>query len=138
VKTRWVCGHLEYFKDELEQQGIDPSGRECPLIRELYIGDSDESAAADVSDYLREEYAMYSVYGEEVTYWRTMFGELLEKAFLIGSPDTVAAKLADFAAAGFNHFIFRISWKGMPFEQSLGTIERLAKEVMPRFEEARV
>ena len=131
VKIRWVKGHLEYFKDELEQQGIDPAGRELPLIRELYIGDNDAAAANEVSDYLRDEYASYSVYGEEVEYWRTMFGELLEKAFLIGSPETVAAKLADLHEAGFNHFIFRVAWKGMPFEQSLQTIKRLAAEVMP-------
>lgn len=138
VKTRWVKGHLGFFKDELERQGIDPGGREYPLIRELYIGDSDAAAAAEVSDYLRDEYAEYSVYGDEVEYWRTMFGELLEKAFLIGSPDTVADKLADFAQAGFNHFIFRVGWKGMPYEQSLETIQRLAAEVMPRLQEAHV
>jgi alkanesulfonate monooxygenase SsuD/methylene tetrahydromethanopterin reductase-like flavin-dependent oxidoreductase (luciferase family) len=138
VKTRWVCGHLEFFKDELERQGLDPAGRDYPLIRELYIGDTDASAAAEVSDYLREEYAMYSEYGAEVEYWRTMFGELLEKAFLIGSADTVADKLADFASAGFNHFIFRISWKGLPFEQSLRTLQRLGTEVMPRLGAASV
>ena len=138
VKTRWVCGHLEYFKDELEKQGIDPAGREYPLIRELYIGDSDASAAAEVSDYLREEYAMYSEYGDEVEYWRTMFGELLEKAFVIGSTETVTAKLAAFHEAGFNHFIFRISWKGMPFEQSLQTLERLGNDVVPRLQSVSV
>lgn len=133
VKAKWVKGHLGFFIDELDQMGVSPEGREMPLIRELYIGDDDESAAAEVSDFLRNEYADYSVYGDEVEYWRTMFGELLEKAFLIGSPDTVVAKLEDFAAAGFNHFIFRVNWKGMPFEQSLRTIERLASEVMPQF-----
>jgi len=138
VKTRWVNGHLGFFKDELEAHGVETAGREFPLIRELYIGDTDEQAAAEVSEYLREEYAMYSEYGEEVEYWRTMFGELLEKAFLIGSPQTVADKLAGFADAGFNHFIFRISWKGMPFEQSLQTLDRLAAEVMPRFSETTV
>lgn len=136
VKMRWVKGHLEYFLDELAKQGLDPAGREFPLIRELYIGDTDERAAAEVSDYLREEYADYSVYGDEVEYWRTMFDELLAKAFLIGSPDTVAAKLEDLAAAGFNHFIFRVSWKGMAFEQSLRTIERLVDEVIPRLRAA--
>jgi alkanesulfonate monooxygenase SsuD/methylene tetrahydromethanopterin reductase-like flavin-dependent oxidoreductase (luciferase family) len=134
VKTRWVKGHLAYFLDELERQGIDPAGREYPLIRELYIGDSDASAADEVSDYLRDEYAEYSVYGEEVSYWKTMFGELLEKAFVIGSPETVADKLADFAQAGFNHFIFRVTWKGMPFEQSIETVRRLATEVIPRLQ----
>lgn len=137
VKAKWVKGHLGFFLDELEQMGVSPEGREMPLIRELYIGDDDASAADEVSDYLRNEYADYSVYGDEVEYWRTMFGELLEKAFVIGSADTVAAKLEDFAAAGFNHFIFRVTWKGMPFEQSRRTIERLAAEVMPRFQEVR-
>jgi alkanesulfonate monooxygenase SsuD/methylene tetrahydromethanopterin reductase-like flavin-dependent oxidoreductase (luciferase family) len=131
VKTRWVCGHLGFFRDELERIGADTSGREYPLIRELYIGDSDAAAAAEVSEYLREEYAMYSEYGDEVTYWRTMFGELLEKAFVIGSPETVTEKLQGFAAAGFNHFIFRVAWKGMPFRQSLETVRRLGTEVMP-------
>ena len=137
VKAKWVKGHLGFFLDELEQMGVSAEGREMPLIRELYIGDDDESAAAEVSDCLRDEYADYSVYGDEVEYWRTMFGELLEKAFLIGSADTVAAKIEDFADAGFNHFIFRFSWKGLPFEQSLRTIERLATEVVPRFQEVR-
>ncbi|HTX07804.1 MAG TPA: LLM class flavin-dependent oxidoreductase [Solirubrobacteraceae bacterium] len=134
VKTRWANGHLGFFKDELERVGVDPATREYPLIRELYIGDSDVTAAAEVSDYLREEYAMYSVYGEEVEYWRTMFPELLEKAFVIGSPETVADKLAAFNDAGFDHFIFRIAWKGMPFEQSLQTLQRLGTEVMPRLQ----
>jgi alkanesulfonate monooxygenase SsuD/methylene tetrahydromethanopterin reductase-like flavin-dependent oxidoreductase (luciferase family) len=138
VKARWVKGHLGFFIDELERHGIETAGREYPLIRELYIGDDDDSAAAEVSEYLRDEYAEYSAYGDEVEYWRTMFGELLEKAFLIGSADTVAAKLEDFAQAGFNHFIFRVSWKGMPLEQSVRTINRLAAEVMPRFQEVRV
>ena len=136
VKARWAKGHLQYFKDELERQGIDPAVREYPLIRELYIGDSDASAAAEVSDYLRREYTSYSVYGDEVAYWRTMFDDLLAKAFLIGSPETVAAKLADFAEAGFNHFLFRVSWAGMPADQALTTIERLATEVMPRLQRA--
>jgi alkanesulfonate monooxygenase SsuD/methylene tetrahydromethanopterin reductase-like flavin-dependent oxidoreductase (luciferase family) len=134
VKIRWVKGHLEYFKDELERQGIDPGTREHPLIRELYIADTDAAAAAEVSEHLRREYAEYSVYGDEVEYWRTMFDELLQKAFLIGSPDTVADKIADLAEAGFDHFIFRVSWMGLPFERSLETVRRLAAEVMPRFQ----
>src|SRR5581483_11542037 len=68
VKTRWVKGHLGFFIDELERQGIEAEGREYPLIRELYIGDDDASAAAEVSEYLRDEYAEYSAYGDEVEY----------------------------------------------------------------------
>jgi len=140
VKTRWVKGHLDYFKDELEQQGLELAGREFPLIRELYVADSDAAAASEASEYIRAEYEEYSnpEYGEDVQLWKSMFDEFQEKAFLFGSADTVADKLADFASAGFNRFIFRVSWGEMPFEQALQNVERFAAEVMPRFEEVRV
>src|SRR5262249_49430202 len=102
VKAGWVKGHLGYFLDELEQQGIDPEGREFPLIREMYVADSDEAAAREAEPYIRTEYEEFAKpeYGEEVQYWRSMFDEFTEKAFLFGSADTVAAKLEDYAAAG--------------------------------------
>ena len=140
VKTRWVKGHLAYFKDELEQMGVDLEGRELPLIREMYIGDTDASASAEAEPFIRGEYAEYSSpeYGQDVQLWRTMFDEFLEKAFLFGSADTISDKLADFADAGFNVFIFRVSWSGMPFELALENIRRFGVEVIPRFQEARV
>jgi alkanesulfonate monooxygenase SsuD/methylene tetrahydromethanopterin reductase-like flavin-dependent oxidoreductase (luciferase family) len=140
VKTRWVKGHLAYFLDELDRLEIEREGREYPLIREMYVADTDAAAAAEAGDYIRKEYEEYSnpEYGEDVQLWRSMFDEFQEKAFLFGSAETVADKLQDFAAAGFNRFIFRVSWGGMPFEQALGNIQRFAEEVMPRFQEARV
>jgi alkanesulfonate monooxygenase SsuD/methylene tetrahydromethanopterin reductase-like flavin-dependent oxidoreductase (luciferase family) len=140
VKANWVKGHLRYFLDELDQLGVEHAGREYPLIREMYISDTDSSAEAEVSEYIRKEYEEYSnpEYGEEVQLWKSMFDEFREKAFLFGSADTIADKLRDYADAGFNRFIFRVSWGDMPFELAMQNIDRFAKEVMPRFQEVRV
>ena len=40
---------------------------------------------------------------------------------------------AYFADAGFNHFVFRAQWLGLPIEESVRIVERFAREVMPRF-----
>jgi alkanesulfonate monooxygenase SsuD/methylene tetrahydromethanopterin reductase-like flavin-dependent oxidoreductase (luciferase family) len=140
VKANWVKGHLQYFLDELDQQGIGRDGRDYPLIREMYIGDSDEAVDREARDYIKAEYAEYSnpEYGEEVQLWKSMFDEFREKAFLFGTADGIADRITDFAAAGFNIFLFRISWGEMPFEQAMNNIARFADEVMPRFQEARV
>ena len=140
VKANWVKGHLQYFLDELDQQGIERGGRDYPLIREMYIGDSDEAVDREARDYIKAEYAEYSnpEYGEEVQLWKSMFDEFREKAFLFGTADTIADRISDFAAAGFDTFLFRVSWGEMPFEQAMNNIARFAEEVMPRFEKARV
>lgn len=140
VKKRWAIGHLGYFLDELDRLGVEREGREYPLIRELYVSDTDASAEAEASDYIRAEYEEYSnpEYGEDVQLWRSMFDEFREKAFLFGSPDTVADQLREYVDAGFNRFIFRVSWGQMPFELAMQNIKRFAEEVIPRFQEAHV
>ena len=56
-----------------------------------------------------------------------------EKSFLIGSPDTVAERIDLLADAGWNRFVFRVDWAGMPVEMVRRTLARFAEEVMPRF-----
>ena len=56
-----------------------------------------------------------------------------EKALFFGSPDDIAAKIQDFADAGYNHFVFRAQWLGLPIDRSIEIVERFAREVMPRF-----
>ena len=141
VKMNWAKGHLEFFLDQLARIDVESStDREHPIIREMYISDSDQAAISEAEPYIRAEYAEYSNpdYGKDVQLWRTMFDDFLEKSFLFGSADTIADKLTEFASAGFNHFVFRTSWSGMPFEMALRNIERFGAEVMPRFRAAPV
>jgi alkanesulfonate monooxygenase SsuD/methylene tetrahydromethanopterin reductase-like flavin-dependent oxidoreductase (luciferase family) len=136
VKLRWAVGHLAIYRNELGSVGGDLDDHEYPIIRELSVARTDEAAYAKANEAIRSEYHAYADYGSD--HWRTMYEDLREKAFLFGSPDTVAAKLQHLADAGFNNVIFRFSWSGMTIDQALESLEIFAREVRPRFERALV
>lgn len=130
VKPKFAIGNLTMFQNELEAQGIDPAGREYPLLRELYIADTDQKALDEAERYIRGEYLAFAEFDE---IYAKNYEDMLRKAFLFGSPDTVAGRIAELFDGGFNHLIFRTNWPGMPAELTLSTIRRFAAEVMPRF-----
>jgi alkanesulfonate monooxygenase SsuD/methylene tetrahydromethanopterin reductase-like flavin-dependent oxidoreductase (luciferase family) len=76
------------------------------------------------------EYSAFSSYDSIYSHY---YEEMWEKAFLIGSPETIAEKIAILAEGGWNTFIFRTDWAGMPVEMMRRTLVRFAQEVMPRF-----
>lgn len=130
VKPKFAIGSLAMFREELDAQGIDPTGREYPLLRELYIADTDEAALDEAEQYIRGEYLAFAEFDE---IYAKHYEDMLRKAFLFGSADTVAAHIEQLAAGGFNHLIFRTNWPGMPADMTTRTIRRFAEEVMPRF-----
>jgi alkanesulfonate monooxygenase SsuD/methylene tetrahydromethanopterin reductase-like flavin-dependent oxidoreductase (luciferase family) len=130
VKFKWANGNLAAFKSEQERLGINTVGREYPMVRELFIADTDEQARAEVHPYMRNEYKAFANYD---SIYSEYYEEMWEKAFLCGSPDTVAEKLQVMIDGGWNTFIFRTDWAGMPVELVRRTIRRFAEEVMPRF-----
>ena len=133
VKARWAKGNLANFREELEATGQPADAREYPILRELFVDESDEAAYRRAVPYLNDEYQSYAEY--DLDYFRSMFDDLRAKAFMVGSPDTVAERITDLAEAGFNHFIFRVFWSGMPKELTIESLQRFATEVMPRFED---
>jgi alkanesulfonate monooxygenase SsuD/methylene tetrahydromethanopterin reductase-like flavin-dependent oxidoreductase (luciferase family) len=66
-------------------------------------------------------------------YFESQWEGIKHKALFFGSPDDIAAKIQDFAAAGYNHFVFRAQWLGLPLSRSIEIVERFARDVMPRF-----
>lgn len=133
VKFKWANGNLAAFKEELVSTGADVAGREYPIVRELYIADTDAQARSEVEEYIWNEYNAFSTYD---AVYRDYYEEMYEKAFLIGSPESVAEKIAILADGGWNSFIFRADWAGMPKEMFHRTMRRFAEEVRPRFEAA--
>ena len=135
VKFKWANGNLAAFKAEQERLGIDIAGREYPVIRELYIADTDAQARAEVDPYMWNEYRAFADYDP---IYADYYEDMHNKAFLIGSPDTVAEKVSILAEGGWNTVIFRTDWAQMPIEMARRTITRFAEEVMPRFADAPV
>jgi alkanesulfonate monooxygenase SsuD/methylene tetrahydromethanopterin reductase-like flavin-dependent oxidoreductase (luciferase family) len=131
VKRNWAVGNLGNYREQLVAAGFEDRDRTYPSHRDLCIADSREEAFALVEPYIRASYAEYAQYSMD--YFDTMFEEFKEKSFFFGTPDDVIAQIEDFAAAGFNHFVFRVQWLGCPPKVSIEIAERFAGEVMPRF-----
>lgn len=107
------------------------TGMRFPILREAYVSSSRSRAEQEAGRYIRDEYLHYS--GYDLEYFDTMFEDLRRKAFLWGSPDDIAAGIETLARGGFDHFMFRISWVGMPFSLTMKSLEIMAREVLPRY-----
>ena len=127
---RWVIGNLENFRQEAAAHGRLERIQSYPIIRETYVSTNRAQAEREAGRFIRDEYVDYSRYLE---FFGAMFEDLRQKAFLWGSPDDIAAGIDNLAAAGFDHFIFRMSWLGMPFSLTIKSLELLAQEVIPRY-----
>ena len=102
------------------------------MLRELYVADTDDDAYAEAEKYIRGEYMAFAEFDPV---YAQHYEDMARKSFLFGSPDTVAERIAELAAGGFNHMIFRTNWPGMPADLARSSVERFAAEVMPRFAE---
>ena len=131
VKPRWAIGNLESFRQEAEAHGRLDQIRRYPILREMYVSTDRAQAEQEAGCFIRDEYLHYS--GYHLEFFDTMFDDLRQKAFLWGSPDDIAAGIDNLALAGFDHFMFRMSWLGMPLALTMKSLELLAREVIPRF-----
>ena len=130
AKPRYAIGNLENFRREAAAHGRLEQIRSYPIVRETYVSTSRARAETQAGGYIRDEYLDYSRY---LAFFGAMFDDLRQKAFLWGSPDDVASGIGRLAAAGFDHFIFRMSWLGMPFSLTMNSLEMMAAEVLPRY-----
>jgi alkanesulfonate monooxygenase SsuD/methylene tetrahydromethanopterin reductase-like flavin-dependent oxidoreductase (luciferase family) len=134
VKERWAIGNLEAFLTEKEQ--VSPGSAyesRRPICRELLIADSDKEAKDLAERFLKEEYIAYSKY--DLDHFVEMFDDLMNKSFLVGSPATIAAKMRPLVAGGFDYFIFRFFWSGMPYSIAKESLRRFSTEVVPLLRE---
>jgi alkanesulfonate monooxygenase SsuD/methylene tetrahydromethanopterin reductase-like flavin-dependent oxidoreductase (luciferase family) len=102
-----------------------------PLLIELHVDESTETAIATCRPYLRRE---YSAYGEQGSpdWFETEFEQLLHRSFVLGDPEHVTAQLRRYQEMGFNYFVCRLAWGGLPIAQALSGMRLLQDEVWPR------
>lgn len=130
VKERWAIGNLKTFLEEKERvaPGTAATARR-PICRELLIADSNEEAYELADRYLKEEYIAYSKY--DLGHFVEMFDDLMHKSFLVGSPASIARKIRVLINGGFDYFILRFFWSGMPYSIANESLRRFASEVLP-------
>jgi len=124
-------GNLSDYREQRRAAGFSEQDAVYPIHRDLCVADSSVAAYEMAGEAVRRSYGEYVQYGMD--FFESQWEAIKEKALFFGSPDDIAAKVEDFAAAGFNHFVFRAQWLGLPIERSIQIVERFAREVMPRF-----
>lgn len=128
--------------------------RTRPVMVNCFLADTDEEAR-DLSRrytpiYYRQQVEHYEI---ETTDWSKIRGyEGFAKTFesflrmcdpanldpwmdlqMIGSADTVAARIEQYQAAGFNKILVHCATPGIPREVRHDTLKRFARDVAPRF-----
>jgi alkanesulfonate monooxygenase SsuD/methylene tetrahydromethanopterin reductase-like flavin-dependent oxidoreductase (luciferase family) len=126
-----------------------------PILVQCYIADTDEEARAQARHYLpmyfRRQVEHYEILKDP---WKDLAGyEQFSRFFAtlrkladgadiegfldmnaIGSPATVARRVGELSALGFNHFIMTNSTPGVPREVRHDMMRRLARSVVPLFQ----
>lgn len=148
---------LDEVHDDLEiwRRHLHVNGNGRPLVAHnelVYVAETDEQAEAEAKPsglhYSREAGSTWQ--GEEVSdgglpdnydHWRTLaartarleWPDLFENRSLMGSPETVGAKVAQLQSSGVDELIVFSSFGGMPHAQTCRSLELFAKHVMPEF-----
>jgi alkanesulfonate monooxygenase SsuD/methylene tetrahydromethanopterin reductase-like flavin-dependent oxidoreductase (luciferase family) len=126
------------FHEARAEAGL-PVVTELPVMKEIYVGEDDESAEREARSYLQAKYKAYVKWGQDEVMpdadsldqdWEDL------KAggrFILGGPDRCVAELQEHLdALRCDTLIFRFGWVGMPDELVQGNIRRFAETVKPR------
>jgi alkanesulfonate monooxygenase SsuD/methylene tetrahydromethanopterin reductase-like flavin-dependent oxidoreductase (luciferase family) len=144
--------HWEVYEQGAAAHGITPNRADWRISRDIYGADTDEQAKREArqgsmarafTEYFYplvssvDGLHMWKLYDEmpdsEIT-----LDYLLDKFWIVGSPETVARRLADIYArtGGYGGVLMlAYDWEGDNRQQWRHSMELLAHEVMPRLEE---
>lgn len=144
---------LETWKARTAERGGDPEAT-IPLSVKLFIADSDEAARQEARRWFPYYFDLQARHYEvDDTPWdeipdyqafKRMFQNLKKladpanldpylDANLIGSPETVTARLEELTALGFNYMMVSAAVPGVPQAVRHEQYGRFAREVAPRF-----
>jgi alkanesulfonate monooxygenase SsuD/methylene tetrahydromethanopterin reductase-like flavin-dependent oxidoreductase (luciferase family) len=148
-----LVGSNRHHINDLEQQYADYRAflskygkqvNEVPLLRNVYVAESDEKAAEESGESMMGIFGLYGKWSE----WRKMtddkgrsaddprffeFRSHAEKAIL-GSPKTVTDQVEMYRKRlGVSHLLCWIALPGMPSDKVENSIRLLARDVIPAF-----
>lgn len=132
-----VARQLELFRSERIAHALDPDPVTLPALKEVFCAPTREQAFRACLPYLGEKYRHYAAWGQD----RTMpdddtlalsTEQLVDDRFVIGTPNDCLRTLAAWRDdLGVDTFILRTEWVGMPHEVAMGSLELLARSVVP-------
>ncbi len=133
IEEQWAL-----YKDTLRKVG-KPLPKVLPLMKELYVDETQAKAEATARPYLEAKYKAYVQWGQDKALPKTdaldlPFDQLVQDRFVIGDPDTVIRGLERYVRTlGVNFLSFRLQWPGMPHELAVKGLKLMGKHVIPYF-----
>lgn len=142
---------LQRWRTRSESKGFPTDGA-LPVSTKCFIADTDAAARDEARDHLARFYRLQAEhYATDTTSWGEIKGyEQFAKIFanmkvmgdprqnapildrnLVGSPETVARRINELRAIGFNYFIVSNATHGVPREARHRMMRRFAEEVIP-------
>jgi alkanesulfonate monooxygenase SsuD/methylene tetrahydromethanopterin reductase-like flavin-dependent oxidoreductase (luciferase family) len=126
----YAAKHIGYYDAALAAVGKPTSGIVRPLLKEMYIAEDPAEARRDILDYLGREYRAYANYND-IKWFDTEWEGLLKNSMFVGSPEEVTGQMQAFIDMGFNHFILRSFWGGLPWQKAERALRLFAEKVRP-------
>jgi alkanesulfonate monooxygenase SsuD/methylene tetrahydromethanopterin reductase-like flavin-dependent oxidoreductase (luciferase family) len=124
-----VADRMAAFREQLLAHGRDLT-RDYPLLREGCVAPTTQQAIDSAAPYLAEQYDSYRGWDHGAS-----IDDLLAGQAVIGDPETVTARLVDYARLGYTDVVLRLQWTGMPQSEVLRSIRLLGTEVIPAVRE---
>jgi alkanesulfonate monooxygenase SsuD/methylene tetrahydromethanopterin reductase-like flavin-dependent oxidoreductase (luciferase family) len=103
----------------------------------VFCAPTREQALEQAMPYLARKYEVYADWGQDrvmpgTESFRVGYDDLSRDRFVVGSPEDCTAALLPWRdELGVDHFVFRTDWAGMPVADALGSLDLLAREVIP-------
>ena len=155
-----VRSRLTVFKDtmaaaEFDESAVESAGDQIWLQKDLFVSDSQEEAeevaaasSARQWDHIRAVRAQFNPDSapsggqpDEVSTSYAVRGhakeapskELLDFAYIFGTPKRVAEQVAELREAGVRNLMFKVNTGQMPFEQVSRSMRLFQEQVAPQF-----
>jgi alkanesulfonate monooxygenase SsuD/methylene tetrahydromethanopterin reductase-like flavin-dependent oxidoreductase (luciferase family) len=143
---------IERWQKAMRGYGYDPSGIDIPCAKGIYVAPTDEEADAEIAAVDRYwDLKLLAQIGSPISaggeipkgyeHWAMRTADRtksLEKnttgtEALVGSPETVAQRIADLEAMGITYLFGGFGYPGMPEGKKRRAIQLFGREVLPRF-----
>jgi alkanesulfonate monooxygenase SsuD/methylene tetrahydromethanopterin reductase-like flavin-dependent oxidoreductase (luciferase family) len=134
-KPDYAPRHVKIYDEALVAAGKPTEGIERPLLKEMYVAEDAATARAEMMEYMTREYRAYANYSA-LSWFESQWEGLMKNSLYVGSPADVAEQIRGHMALGFNHFILRPFWGGLPWAKAERSLRLFMDEVKPRLMEA--
>jgi alkanesulfonate monooxygenase SsuD/methylene tetrahydromethanopterin reductase-like flavin-dependent oxidoreductase (luciferase family) len=128
------------YLEERKAQGKDPNGGAVAINRLAVVADTESAARETACLYagrVLQRYARGGAMGDDPAVKSASPEELFERFdadwCLVGTPETVAARIQRYADAGVTQIQMRLSPDDIPIETAARTVELLGSVILPKF-----